>query len=89
MPFVLDLGFTTRAQRALFSDRAKELAINAEVHYLNAPKDVRKKRVEKRNIEKDPTVYAFEVTNMMFDFMEPKFEIPTQEELKNGCEVTT
>ena len=84
---VLDLGFTTKAQRDVFSDRAKDLDINSEIHYLDAPKDIRKKRVEKRNVEKNPAVYSFEVTNMMFDFMEPRFEIPDQAELENGCKV--
>lgn len=85
---VLDLGFTTKAQRDLFSNQAKKLGINSEISYLDAPKDIRKQRVRKRNLEKDPTVYAFEVTDMMFSFMEPKFEIPDHEELKNGCKVT-
>jgi len=84
---VLDLGFTTKAQRDIFSDKAKTLGIISEVHYMDAPKDVRKKRVEKRNLEKDPSVYSFEVTNMMFNFMEPRFEVPDQDELKNGCKV--
>lgn len=84
---VLDLGFTTKAQRDMFSNRARKLDISPEIHYLDAPKDIRKKRVEKRNIEKDPAVYSFEVTDMMFNFMEPRFEIPSQEELKNGCKV--
>ena len=81
---VLDLGFTTKEQRNLFSDRAKELDVNSEIHYLDAPKDIRKKRIDKRNTEKDPVVYSFEVNDMMFDFMEPRFEIPDQEELGNG-----
>ncbi|HBX65844.1 MAG TPA: ATP-binding protein, partial [Balneolaceae bacterium] len=84
---VLDLGFTTKEQRDVFVNRAKELGINAEIHYLDAPKDIRKKRIKKRNLEKDPSVYAFEVTDMMFNFMEPKFEVPSQEELKHGCTV--
>ena len=84
---ILDLGFTTKAQRDIFSNRAKEMNINAEIYYLDTPKDIRKQRVDKRNIEKDPSVYAFEVTDMMFDFMEPKFEIPDKDELKYGCKV--
>lgn len=84
---VLDLGFTSKEQRGAFSSNAKVLDINAEIHYLNAPKAVRKKRIEKRNLEKDPSVYAFEVTDMMFNFMEPKFEVPSKEELKYGREV--
>lgn len=81
---VLDLGFTTKEQRGHFSTLAKELDIEPEVHYLSAPKDVRKKRVEKRNLEKDPSVYSFEVTNLMFNYMETKYEIPEEKELANG-----
>ncbi len=84
---VLDLGFTTKAQRAVFFDKAKELGINAELHYLDAPKNTRQARVAKRNTEKDPSVYAFEVTDMMFDFMEPRFEVPEAAELIHGLRV--
>ena len=84
---VLDLGFTTKQQRARFADLAHGIDVKAEVHYLNAPIKTRKKRVEKRNAEKDPSVYCFEVTDFMFNFMEPKYEIPDQQELENGCSV--
>jgi predicted kinase len=84
---ILDLGFTTKEQRDVFSNRAKKLGINPEVHYLDAPTSTRKLRVKQRNIEKDPSVYAFEVTDMMFNFMEPRFEVPDQQELKYGCKV--
>jgi predicted kinase len=86
---ILDLGFTTKEQRDVFSIRAKELGIKVEIHYLDASQDIRKERVDKRNTEKDPSVYAFEVTDMMFNFMEPMFEAPDQEELKDGCKVNT
>lgn len=85
---VLDLGFTTKAQRGLFVGKASELGIRAEIHYLDAQKEVRRKRVAKRNIEMDPKVFSFEVTDMMFDFMEPKFEVPTDAELEHGCKVS-
>lgn len=75
---VLDLGFTIKEQRTVFTSRGAELKINAEIHYLDAPEDVRKQRVSTRNQDKDPSVYAFEVTDMTFNFMEPKFEIPDQ-----------
>ena len=81
---VLDLGFTTKQQRSHFADLAKDLDVNPEVHYLSATKEVRKKRVEKRNTEKDPSVYSFEVTDFMFDFMEPNYEVPDEQELVNG-----
>ena len=86
---VLDLGFTTKAQRDWFSTRAKKIDVVTEIHYLDASTDSRKKRVEKRNSEKDPAVFSFEVTETMFNFMEPRFEAPSPEELKNGCKVDT
>jgi len=85
---ILDLGFTTKEQRDRFANRARDIGITPEIHYLDAPQDTRKQRVEKRNTEKDPSVYAFEVTDMMFNFMEPRFEIPDQEELKNGRKIS-
>lgn len=81
---VLDLGFTEKSQRDLFSDRARALGISAEVHYLAVPTSVRRARVTNRNSEKDPAVYAFDVTDEMFDFMEPRFEPPDDAELENG-----
>ncbi len=44
---------------------------------------MRKERVVKRNIEKGET-YSFEVTPMMFDFMEKEFQRPTDEELERA-----
>lgn len=86
---ILDLGFTTKAQRDIFVNKGREIAISPEIHYLDVPKDIRKQRINKRNTEKDPAVYAFEVNSMMFNFMEPKFEAPSQDELENGCKVST
>lgn len=36
-------------------------------------------------LRKDPGVYSFDVTDFMFDFMEPKYEAPDEQELENGC----
>lgn len=86
---VLDLGFTTKELREYFSSRAMKINVTPEVHYIDASKEIRQKRVEKRNTEKDPLVYSFEVNEMMFNFMEPRFEVPDKEELKNGLKVNT
>lgn len=85
---ILDLGFTTKQQRQFFTQKANEIGINPEVHFLDIPKDIRKQRVKQRNADKDPEVYAFEVTDMMFDFMESRFEAPDADELANGCKIT-
>jgi len=81
---VLDLGFTEKAQRDRFAEPARAMGIVPEVHYLDAPPDIRLTRIDKRNREKDPAVYAFEVDRMMFDFMEPRFQAPDEAELANG-----
>ena len=81
---ILDLGFTTKAQRDIFRSKASDLEIVPEIHFIDTPKGIRKKRVAKRNESKDPELYAFEVTDMMFNFMEPKFEKPSESELENG-----
>ncbi len=81
---VLDLGFTTKAQRAAFVALASGAGASARIHYLSASAEQRKTWVQKRNTEQDPLVYAFEVTDFMFDFMESRFEVPDPEELEGG-----
>lgn len=84
---VLDLGFTTKAQRDFFLAKANALNIRAELHYLDAQIETRRERVAKRNADKDPKVFSFKVTDTMFNFMEPKFEVPDESELENGVKV--
>ena len=86
---ILDLGFTTKEQRDIFVNRATQMNVQSEIHFLDAPLETRKRRVDQRNIEKDPSVFSFEVTATMFDFMEPRFEVPNRQELENGCKVHT
>ena len=81
---VLDLGFTTKSQRDSFVRLADSVGVVAEIHYVRAPTEVRQQRVATRNREKDPAVYAFEVTDEVFSFMEPRFEIPNADELRTG-----
>ncbi|WP_375749891.1 AAA family ATPase [Vibrio sp. HN007] len=85
---VLDLGFTTKAQRDIFVTKANALNIRAEIHYLDAQVETRRKRIANRNAEKDPNVFSFEVTDIMFNFMEPRFEVPDESELDNGLIVS-
>jgi hypothetical protein len=43
--------------------------------------------MDQRNLEKAPSVYAFEVTGIMFYFMTLEFEAPNHEELAQGCKI--
>lgn len=81
---ILDFGFSTKDQRESFRSKAKELGVDSEIHFLDVLESVRKQRVKQRNKNQEPELYAFEVTEDMFDFMEPKFEAPDSQELLNG-----
>ena len=86
---ILDLGFTTQNQRQHFITLAKEQNLETAVHYIETPRELRKQRVKQRNQEKDPMVCSFDVTETMFNFMEPKYEIPSATELEGGKVVRT
>ena len=86
---VLDLGFTTRAHRDAAATRAEQVGALSEVHFIDAAPEVRRARVRQRNEEKPQDLYAFEVNDFMFDFMEPRFERPDETELVRGVHVVT
>jgi predicted kinase len=77
---VLDLGFMKVQNRSAFIARASDAGVAARLHYVTAPYDLRKARVTTRNEEKGDT-FAFEVTPVMFEFMEAQFEAATEVEL--------
>lgn len=79
---ILDLGFTKIASRNATRALARAEGLEIDSHYVTAPHDLRRRRVLARNQEKGAT-FAFEVTPMMFDFMENEFEPATQAELEN------
>lgn len=80
---VLDLGFTKLESRKKFRRLAEGIGADTHLHVLDAPHAVRKERVMKRNIDRGET-FSFEVTPMMFDFMEKEFQRPTEEELSQA-----
>ena len=80
---ILDVGLSKFKHREKYRKFAKENNIEVKVHFLNIPKEIRKQRVLKRNLEKGIT-FEFEVTNENFEFMENWFEAPLETELKNS-----
>jgi hypothetical protein len=76
---VLDLGFTTREQRDRFRALAAEAGHGATLHRVTAAREQRLDRVRARNHDRGE-VFAFEVTDGMFEFMEDRFELPAPEE---------
>ena len=77
---VLVLGFTTRAQRMKWLERAKAAGVECVLHVLDVDAEVRWARVCERNRGESGT-YAFVVTREMFCFMEERWEAPSVEEL--------
>ena len=77
---VLDLGFMKIDSRTEFRNQAEEHNLPCQLHFVDAPHDVRRSRVLARNTERGET-FSFEVTPGMFDFMENEFERPTDDEL--------
>lgn len=76
---VLDMGLTTRAQREGWLKQGQAAGAAVHLHSLEAPADVRWRRVEQRNAATGPT-FVFEVTREMFDLMEQRWEPPGEEE---------
>lgn len=76
---ILDLGFTKKESRKQFLALAEESGLMSQFYCINAPQAVRRARVLNRNKEKGET-FSFEVTPMMFDFMEGIFETISDEE---------
>ena len=58
------------------------------LHIVDAPHDLRRRRVLDRNATRGDT-FAFEVTPEMFDFMESRFERPTESERAVATAVQT
>jgi predicted kinase len=85
---ILDLGFTKREKRKLFSQLAEEHGKDVQLHYVFAKHSIRRQRVLDRNLEKGET-FSFEVTPGMFDFMESEFHSATEHELKNAIVIDT
>lgn len=77
---VVDIAFSTRADRSQFFEWASQAGVPVRLHFLDVPTNVRWQRVRKRNEERGET-HAFEVTRDMFDFVEGRWEPPTQDEL--------
>lgn len=77
---VLDLGMPTLNDRTSARSLIETHQIPAIWHLVTAPAAIRRKRVAKRNAEKGATFF-FEVTPQMFDFMDGRFEEPTEHEV--------
>jgi len=76
---VLDMSFDTREQRDRYRLWGEELGMTTSLHYVRADPAIRWQRTQQRNRDQSE-VFAFEVTEPVFDFMEQRFEAPAPDE---------
>ena len=87
-PVVLDLGLMKAASRTASRAWAAEHGYALADHFVHAPAAVRAQRVRTRNEARGAT-FSFEVTPMMFEFMEGLFEPPVGIELAAATVIDT
>jgi predicted kinase len=83
VPCVLDIGLTRADSRARFVSLAREAGLSVRVHFVDAPREERWRRVQARNGEmRERRQLPFDVTREMFDFVESMWEPPTDAEMR-------
>jgi predicted kinase len=90
VPVILDLGVGQVAARLKYFTLAAEAGFSVRLHSLEAPAQVRWRRVQARNRSKGGTgQLPFNVTREMFDFVETLWEPPSDEEIDrfNGLRI--
>ncbi|MGJ7531009.1 AAA family ATPase [Variovorax sp. GB1P17] len=74
---ILELGLIQRQGRAEFCDRIRAEGHPFTVHVLDAPLEVRRERVQRRNAEKGPT-FSMVVPDHVFDMASALWEAPDE-----------
>ena len=82
-PVILDIGLMRRDDRARVRQIAEATGLPLQVHFVDAPPDVRRARVQDRN-EVRGEGFAIAVSPDMFDFIEGVYEAPQADELKGA-----
>ncbi len=75
---IFDFGFWSKSDREAFVDWASDQGFDSEVHYLDVPFNICKKRAMNRNSNLDGKSY--EMTPEMLDLFWSWFEIPVPSE---------
>jgi predicted kinase len=77
----LELGLIQRAQRQAVLRQIQEEGICFSVHILDAPLDIRRQRVKKRNVEQGAT-FSMIVPDHIFEIASTMWEAPDEFELE-------
>lgn len=76
---VLEVGLVQRAERLAFYERMDSAAIDYTVYVLDAPRALRRQRVEQRNQEQGQT-FTIEVPPEVFELASDLWQAPSAEE---------
>jgi predicted kinase len=76
---ILELGVIQRQSRLAFGRQVQEEGFELAVHVLDAPLEVRRERVRRRNAEKGPT-FAIIVPDHVFEMASTLWEAPDDAE---------
>lgn len=76
---VLELGLVQRVSRLDFYARVDASAHRLQVFVLDAPREIRRERVRRRNVEKGAT-FSMEVPDHFFELASDLWEPPDEEE---------
>lgn len=74
---VLEIGLIRRAEREAFYARVDRAAFDLTVHVLDAPRDVRRERVQKRNAQRGET-FSMVVPDAIFELASDMWEPPDE-----------
>lgn len=77
---VLELGLVQRQDREAFYLRAREAGVDLKIYLLQAPRDVRRERVMRRNVEQGPT-FSMVVPAPFFEMASDVWEEPDEIEI--------
>jgi predicted kinase len=76
---ILELGLIQRQRRMEFCQRIRDDGFGLVVYVLDAPREVRRERVRRRNIDKGPT-FSIVVPDHVFDVASSLWEPPDEVE---------
>lgn len=76
---ILELGLIQRAERLPFCQQVIDAGFALRIHVLDAPTELRRERVQRRNREQGPT-FSMIVPDAIFDLASQYWEPPDAEE---------
>jgi predicted kinase len=80
---ILDIGLMRKSDRSRVREIAQAVDLPLQFHFVTAPREVRRARVEERNEIRGES-FAIEVSPAHFEFIEGVFEAPDADELKGA-----